>query len=198
MSELIDALLGTASSPGMSPYPYGAKYMDNIVDKMVSEYPNLKKYNIGFVDSMGKSTDYNGYDVSGRKLEFYPPTESENPILGKPTIEQFSPDMTHKDALGEIFSHYLPSVDPVFKDARSKFVSSITSDQKENMLRPDYDNEIKSGVYGNKAPSFSQWINAQGGDAYFRGYIADQYPKESYTSKQKEILSGLEKYLGKK
>lgn len=162
----------------------------NIVQQMNSEYPSLSKYDVQYSNNVGKTVDHMGMPSAGRKLEYYPPTESYNPNKGKPTIQQFAPEMTSKDAFGEIFSHYLPQVDPNFVSGRQAFVNSITPEQKANMLMPDYQQQAGRGLLG-KDPSFDKWIENQGGDAFFRGYPTGQYPSNAYTHEQKILLDAL-------
>lgn len=156
-----------------------------------AQYPGLQQFGIQIKDSTGGGTDWRGQPYSGRKMEFYPPNESYNPNPGKPTIELFSKDMTSKDALGEVFSHYLPQVDPQFREARSKFIASIDPQQKK-MLMGDYQDQLRSGLFPkDQRPSFDQWLNTNGGDAFFRGYVADQYPKNYYRPDQVAMFEPL-------
>jgi hypothetical protein len=164
---------------------------DNVVEEMYREFPGLRRFGIELKDSTASSTDWRGQPQAGRKMEFYPAEESWNPNPGKPTIELFSNDMKSKDAFGEIFSHLLPKVDPDFKKARTKFVASIDAKQKE-ILQGDYQHQIKSGLYSeDRKPTFEQWLNTQGGDAFFRGYVSDQYPKKFYRPDQIEMFDSL-------
>lgn len=163
---------------------------------LYQQYPGLKRYGIQTKDSRSAGVDWRGQPYAGRKMEFYPADESYNPNPGKPTIEVFSDDVSSKDAMGEVFSHLLPNIDPDFKAARSKFIASIDPKQKE-MLSGDYQSQLKSGVYPKgQQPSFDQWLNTGGGDAFFRGYVADQYPKEFYRPDQVAMFTPLLEKLG--
>lgn len=158
--------------------------MSDVLQELYSQYPGLQKYGVQVVDSTAKGVDWRGQPYAGRKMEFYPPDEEYNPRPGKPTIELFSRDIGSKDALGEMFSHFLPKIDPAFGAAREKFVASIDPEQKK-MLSGDYQEQIRSGVYPKgREPGFDQWLKTNGGDAFFRGYVADQYPKEFYRPDQ--------------
>lgn len=158
--------------------------MSDLIRDLYAQYPGLQRYGVQIMDSTANGTDWRGQPYSGRKLEFYPPDEEYNPNPGKPTIEVFSNEMTSKDALGEVFSHFLPAVDPIFKAARSKFIASIDPEQKK-MLSGDYEQQVRSGVYPKgQEPTFDQWLNTNGGDAFFRGYATDQYPKNFYRADQ--------------
>lgn len=176
---------------------------ENILTQLLQEYPSLNKYNIKYTNSINQPTDINGNPVNGRLLEYYSPRKedypggdwNQNPNSGSPTIEQFSPKMTKDDALGEIFSHYLPKVEPLFKKGRDQFIGSITPKQLDD-LRGDYEQQVKNrvfeGEYGKgKYPTFHEWVNRWGGDAFFRGYPSKQYPESMYTPEQKEMLNNL-------
>ena len=164
------------------------------------EYPGLSKYNTAFLYS-GDAKDWRGVPTAGRKLEFYPPGESDSFNKAVPAVEIFDKSMGPKAVMGELFSHYLPKVDPNFAAVRGKFLQSLTPSQKENMLRPDYEEsqrraeglnpEERSFMLNGDSQSFDQWLNSTGGDAYFRGYSTGQYPADSYTPEQKQMLDGL-------
>lgn len=160
------------------------------LDQLYSEYPGLRQYDIQVRDSSAGGKDWKGQPYDGRQMEFYPPDEADNPNPGKPTIETFSGPLKTKDALGEVFSHYLPKKDPQFGAARNQFIQSIDESQRK-MLSGDYQQDVRSGVYGAKPPAFDEWMNNQGGDAFFRGYVADQYPKEFYRPDQVEMFNPL-------
>lgn len=163
----------------------------NVLDDMYREYPGLRKFDIQLKDSTATGADWRGEPHAGRKMEFYPPEEGWNPNPGKPTIELFSKEMKSKDAFGEVFSHLLPKVDPDFKKARAQFIASIDSKQKE-ILKGDYEHQLQSGLFPeNRKPTFEQWLNTQGGDAFFRGYVADQYPTKFYRPEQIQMFDAL-------
>jgi hypothetical protein len=169
----------------------------NIVEGLLKDYPKLSKYNIKFTNSINQPTDINGQPVKSRLMEFYYPGDTYyNPNYNDPTIEQFSPKVTKKDAFGEIFSHLLPEVDPNFKSGREAFMRSITPEQEKKYLRGDYEYQAQTGLLG-PSPSYEQWKNKQGGDAFFRGFPTQQYPVEAYTHEQKILLNSLMNYLKK-
>lgn len=162
----------------------------SIVDAMYGQYPALQKYGIQFQDSTSGGVDWRGEPHNGRMMEFYPPNEEWNPKKGKPTIEQFSKNASPVDAFGEVFSHYLPTVDPSFAEGRKAFIGSLDYNQKR-MLTGDYQHQVDSGVFGKKVPTFDDWINNQGGDAFFRGYVTKQYPQEFYRPDQVNLFNQL-------
>ena len=174
-----------SSQPGALP----VQPSQNIVQQMYQQYPGLKAHDFQYQNSMSGGVDWMGNPHNGRMLEFYPPDEEWNPNKGKPTIEQFSPNMTTQDVLGEVFSHYLPSVDPKFASAKSNFINGLDTNQL-NMLRGDYEHQAKTGLLG-KNTAFENWLQNQGGDAFFRGYIANQYPKQYYRPDQVQMFQQL-------
>lgn len=159
------------------------------LDQVYAEYPSLKQYGFQFQDSPKKPGDM-------RKLEFYPPGESDSTFAdkSKPGIDRFDPSMGKADVLGEML-HYLPSVDPAVKQIRTQFQASITPEQADKWLKGDYQNEVKGGVYGAKPPTYEDWLQKQGGDALFRGYLSKQFPEEAYTPEQKTLLDHLGQQL---
>ena len=164
----------------------------NPFEAMLEQYPGLKRYGLKFKDSSSGGYDWRGAPYAGRQLEFYPPDEEWNPYKGSPTIEMFNPAMKTSDLFGEIFSHHLPKVDPEFMNARSQFVKSIDEKQKK-LIYGDYQDQLRAGLFGQKRPTFDQWLNEQGGDAFFRGYVTDQYPKEFYRQDQIDLFNNLMK-----
>lgn len=159
------------------------------VNEIYSAYPGLKRYGVQIRESTA-GKDWRGEPYAGRKMEFYPPDESYNPNPGKPTVELFSKDVSPDDVMGEIFSHYLPRVDKEFGAARDRFISSIDGRQKQ-MLLGDYEHQMRSGAFEDRKPTFDQWLSGSGGDAFFRGYVANQYPKEFYRSDQVAMFQPL-------
>ncbi len=165
----------------------------NPLQQLYQEYPRLRRYQrlFRFKDSSGRR------GAQGRKLEFYLPTSGGNPFPGFATVERFDPCMSMHDVLGEIFSHFLPLVDPVFAQARREFMASLTQAQLQE-LRGDYEYQMaasRPSLWGGKKPEFPQWLGRQGGDGAFRGYVARQYPPEFYTAQQIQIFERLLAYL---
>jgi len=161
----------------------------NPLEQVYADYPGLRKYGFQFRDSPTPSTD-------GRKLEFYPPGESESPFPDKtkPGIERFDPSMGKGDILGDMM-HFLPGADKNIGALRQQFQQSISPEQQDKWLRGDYQAQVKSGVFRDNVPSYEQWLQKQGGDAFFRGYLSNQYPREAYTPEQAKIFDQLSGYL---
>lgn len=168
-----------------------------LLSELLKKYPGMQSLGLQLVDSSAAGKDWRGQPTAGRQLEFYPPDELYNPKPGKPTIEVFNPQMKPDDLMGEVFSHYLPKTDPRFGEARQKFIAGIDPKQKD-LLYGDYQQQRTSGMFGEKIPTFDEWLQNQGGDAYFRGYVANQYPKDSYRPDQVAMFNQLMSYLSQK
>jgi hypothetical protein len=149
-------------------------------------YPALRNYGFQFIDSRGSA------DAGGRMSETYPADETDNPMPGKPTIQQFNPSMSPHDFLGETL-HVLPKVDMFIGKAREAFVQSMTPKQQEQ-LQQQYEHAQQNE--GEVRP-FSQWRDVSGIDAWFRGNIAKQWPDEMYTQHQLDLFDKVKKYLQK-
>lgn len=162
-----------------------------MLEEVYAQYPGLRKYNFQFKDSKAKPGET-------RHLEFYFPGESHSTFNDKsrPGIERFDPNMGKMDILGDML-HYIPTADKEVGKLRNEFQSSITEDQKRNMLYPDYQAQIRDGLFGDKKPSFDEWLQKNGGDAFFRGYLANQYPKDAYTKEQVALFGRLDSALRK-
>jgi hypothetical protein len=156
--------------------------------EVYADYPGLAQYGFQFRDSPGLGR--------GRKLEFYPPGESHSPFEDKtrPGIERFDPAMGKTDFFGEML-HHVPRVDKRVGEMRDAFQDSITAEQEEQWLRGDYQSQLKKGIFGERVPTFDQWLKKQGGDAFFRGFLTGQYPSEAYTPGQKEMFMQLDAQL---
>lgn len=137
--------------------------------------------------------DSTGTGDSARKMEYFAPDDPDNPKPGKPTVEVFDSSMTAKDVSGELLSHYLSKVDKTVASIRQNILDVITDDQKKE-LRGDYDAAVKNGLV-DKGDGFSDWLQKQGGDAFFRGFPTGQWPASVYTPEQKSLYRQLDKYL---
>lgn len=155
-----------------------------IADQAYAQYPKLRKYGFQFMDSR------NHPDAGSRLLETYPADEEDNPLPGRPTIQQFSPDLTPKDFLGETL-HILPKVDPQVGQMRQQFIDSMTPQQMQQ-LQEQY--KYSKDNYGEERP-FDQWKDMTGLDAWFRGHISGQWPADLYTPEQIQMFDGLQQYL---
>lgn len=168
---------------------------DSPFAELFAEFPKLKTLGLQYRDSTVTGKDWRGEPYEGRKMEYYPPDEGHNPNPGKPTIEVFDKKTNSKDMLGEVFSHLLPATDPEFRKARADFISGLDKNQRE-ILTGDYEAFVKSGVSEKgREPTFEQWLSTVGGDAFFRGYVANQYPKKFYRKDQIELFDNLLKKL---
>lgn len=167
----------------------GASGQSDVLGSVYQQYPGLKQYGFQFKDSPGGGS-------GGRKLEFYQPGESHSTFEDKsrPGIERFDSSMGPSDIFGEML-HYVPRVDKNIGGMRTQFQQSISPKQKREWLQGDYDSQVKAGLFGDQTPSFDQWLDRQGGDAFFRGYLTGQYPAAAYTPEQKALFGQLDNYL---
>ena len=167
--------------------------MNEILQEIYKEYPQLGQYPFEVIDSRGKKSPHGGV------IEFYPPDELYNPLPGKPTLAVFDENLKGEALKKAIFGdmlHYLPEVDPQFAAGRDSVIKSLTPEQLAVDKRA-YDTAVKS--YGEKRP-FADWFAVNRQDAYLRGYLApdsrDEW-KDAYTPAQTDILKGLQQYLKK-
>lgn len=156
----------------------------SIADQAYEQYPRLRSYGFQFMDSRGDPK------AGSRKLETYPADETDNPMPGQPTIEQFDPTMTANDFMGETL-HILPKVDPYVGHIRQQFIDSMTPDQLSR-LQGQYDHAVANE--GETRP-FDDWKDMSGHDAWFRGHITGQWPKDLYTDEQSQLFGTLQDYL---
>ena len=165
--------------------------MEDILQEIYKEYPQLGQYPFEVIDSRGKKSPYGGM------IEFYPPDELYNPIPGKPTLEVFDEGLKGESLKKAIFGdmlHYLPDVDPQFALVREELINSLTPEQLD-IDKKAYERAVKE--YGETRP-FEDWFNINRKDAYLRGYLApdsrDEW-KDAYTPQQTGILDFLQQYL---
>lgn len=165
--------------------------MQDILQEIYKEYPQLSQYPFEVIDSRGKPSPHGGM------IEFYPPDELYNPKPGKPTLEVFDKKLTGDSLKKAIFGdmlHYLPMVDSHFASGRDEVIKSLTPEQLAVDKRA-YDTAVKTR--GEKRP-FADWFAINRQDAYLRGYLApdsrDEW-KDAYTPAQTDMLKGLQQYL---
>lgn len=161
--------------------------MPSIADQAYEKYPKLKDYGFNFI----APTD--GAKSDGRYLETYPADERDNPMPGKPTIQQFDPSMTGEDFMGETL-HILPKIDPYVGAIRQQFIDSMTLPQRQKLM-DQYDYAKKN--FGEKRP-YDQWENMSGTDAWFRGHLTGQFPDDVYEPAQLQMFDNLRNYLQNK
>ena len=132
--------------------------------------------------------------------EFYPPWESHNPIPGQTTIElqgkgQQLRGLELKHLLTGEMLHLLGAVDPAtgrpvdptFRQLKLGFGGMLTPEQSA-MDRRAY------SAAGETRP-YSDWMDHSRLDAYLRGYIVNQWPRDMYTPEQTSHLEQMNQYL---
>ena len=171
-------ILGQSAMPQARP--------PDLLQQFYSEYPKAKSLNLDYRDESAKGVQ------NGRKLEAFPPEERDNPQPGRYTVIRRDPKTGTKDLLGETL-HFLPKTDPKVGAVYQQFLSSMTPQQKQQ-LQAQYD---RAKTEGETRP-FEQWSQLSGNDAWFRGYISGQWPKEAYTPEQIKMFDDLHQYLKSK
>lgn len=169
----------------------------DLLDQVRQRYKAIGNYDLNIIDSREKGIS------NGRKLEFYPPDERDNPTPGRPTVEIFDPSFQGDQAADMVaadFLHYLGKVDPVVSDLRRRFRESVTPEQM--MMDRNAYNRAISGSYGYKETRpFDDWYDFHRLDQYLGSMFL---PRESenyqdwdrvMTPKQRHILARIRQYL---
>lgn len=170
----------------------------SLTDQVKTQFPVIGNYDLNVIDSRDKGIS------QGRKLEFYPPDESQNPAPGRMTVELFDPSFKGNDAVNMIaadFLHYLGKNDPYVSTLRDKFRSSLTPEQQA-MDRNAYEG-AKTGKYGGEPDTrpFEDWFNVSRLDQYLGSmFLPKDSPDRadwmgSMTPEQKAMLSEIENYM---
>lgn len=165
--------------------------MDDILQRITAQYPALGGHPYSFIDSRNKGVQ------GGRKLEFYPPDERDNPQPGKATVELFDPAMQGEHADRAVFGdmlHYLPKVDQRFAGMRDQYKGLLTDPQRAvdmSAYRRDQQDH-------NETRPYDQWMDQSRLDAHIRGFLAPDAQdnwKGSYTPEQENLLKSMQEYL---
>lgn len=162
-----------------------------VISNILNQYPALSGHN--WAARRGDVSQYGG------SLEFFNPDEPTNPYPGRPTIEVYDKNLTGDALQRAVFGdmlHYMPQVDPKFRDFREQFRGSLTPEQRE-FDRRKY-NQLHSS--GKETRSYDDWMDRSWLDAYIRGYLApderDEWRKSgTYTDKQTYLLEAMRHYL---
>ena len=141
-------------------------------------------------------------NIGGGPIEFYPPTENDNPVFGKPTMSVFDTGMPREDLRRMIFGdmlHYLPMVDEDWSSMRDEYAGSLTSQQQKinrNAYQRDVRNSIEQGL---RPRSYDKFMDINRLDAHVRGYLAPDRRNDwagSYNPEQISILKRMGGLLG--
>lgn len=163
------------------------------------QYPIIKGFDGGYVNTPMPGDD--------RKLEFWPadepgdeqyPRPKEFP-MGKPGIQQISPDTTSTDIAADIVSHQLVKTDPKLKAMYDQFSQTFKTPEGVAKLQQDYawakQNE------GETRP-FDQWAETTRIPDYFRGYVFKQWPEKARggmsSQDQRGMLDTMSNYISGK
>lgn len=198
---------------GLSAGSGGPSILQSVADKQASpediaalvkqKYRAIEPYDLHVIDSRDKGIS------QGRKLEFYPPDESDNPVPGKLTVQVFDPSFKGDDLINMIaadFLHHLGKNDPHLIKLRNRFQESLTAEQHKIDKRA-YE-EAKVGKYGGEPEKrpYDEWFNVSRLDQYLGSMFL---PKDSpdradwmgmMTPQQTRILAEIQHYMetGKK
>lgn len=165
--------------------------MDDILQRITTQYPALSGHPYSFIDSRHKGVQ------GGRKLEFYPPDERDNPQPGKATVELFDPSMQGEHADRAVFGdmlHFLPNVDPQFSGMREQYRGMLTEPQRAVDMQA-YRRDQKER---NESRPYEDWMNQSRLDAHLRGFLAPDAEdnwRGSYTPDQETLLKSMQQYL---
>lgn len=173
------ALTQPPAAQGPPPPPAGS-----IASQALETFPVLRELGIQFIDSTKEGQQ------DFRKIETFPADERDNPRPGRPTIEQFDPNLTPQIIAAESL-HLLKDSDPTVKRLRSEFVASMTDQQRER-LRGQYKHAQKN--FGESRP-FDKWAEVSGLDQWFGGFIGGVWSADVYTEEQLDLFQRLDGYL---
>lgn len=168
--------------------------LSDVLEGVYGKYPRLRDY--GFEARLRPEGPRPHQRGSGH-IEFFPPDEYYNPMPGVPYIEVYNEDLRGDALERAVFGdalHYLPAVDPRFRDLKNQFVGTITPEQSR-VDRRAYDYYVKNHE---ETRSYQDWFDTSRSDAYLRGYLAPDERNEwagSYTDKQKFILEAIKAHL---
>lgn len=169
----------------------------DITQRIKQKFKATAAHDLVVVDSRAKGM------TDGRKVEFYPPDERDNPNPGKLTVEVFDPSLRGEDLdniVAADFLHYLGKNDPVLIDLRQQFAMSLTSEQKQ--IDRDAYRRAQSGEFGDpEERSFDEWFETHRLDQYLGAMLLPEGSSDRrewmsiMTPKQRGILDRIEHYL---
>jgi|TARA_R110000824_G_scaffold3401_2_gene16212 hypothetical protein len=179
--------MGTiADMMAAGPFPYDARHqrgvslMPGVANQVMSEYGAIAPHNPAVINQTS------GGVSNGRRLEFYHPQASENPLPGRPSVGVFDPSIQGEDLTRLVaadFMHYLPSVDPKFATMRERMAQSMEPWQ-DDINRRAYDRAV-DGTYGNgtyfEQRPYDEWFDAHRLDQFMgAGFL----PKDGHSTMQ--------------
>lgn len=166
---------------------------DDIVTRVKRRYRALEPYDLQVIDSRSRGIS------NGRRVEFYPPDERDNPIPGKPTVELFDPSFqgeAAEDIIAADALHYLAKKDQPLIKLRNEFKNSITPEQMEVDVRA-----YRRAQSDGDRRTFNEWYETHRLDQYLgvgflpKGSRNRQEWEGALTPQQKRILRDIEGYM---
>lgn len=179
--------------------------LTDAVAAVKTDFPTLAPHLDMSVVQYGQSAGPN----DDRQLEFYHPSQPDNPNPGKNTLEIYNRDLKGpmlQEAIAGDMLHRLGAVDektgqpvdPQWQDLRQQLSASRTSTQKAIDAKA-YRTDKQSPVYGNLVGSQQDWDQESRLDAYVRGGV---FPKSNpewqggyFTPEQEAIFGKMRNYL---
>lgn len=138
-----------------------------------------------------------------RKVEMYPPSERDNPLPGRATVEVFDPSFQGDDldnVIAADFIHSLGKTDPTLKHYRDAFSKSLTPEQKA-IDRRAYERAV-AGEFGDpEQRPFDQWYEIHRLDQYLgapylpEGSAHREEWMRGMTPEQLEMLDAMQRYM---
>jgi len=183
--------------------PGGGNEFAGHLDAIGKRFPALAPHLGNVVVQRGQAPQ-GGAD---RVMEFYPPWERDNPNQGKTTLQLYegagndpgkvqslmAADMMH--LLGSVDPRSGQPVDPAFRQLKQELAASLTKEQITLDQRL-YQKQFGSGP----RPSFEDWMDHTGTDAYVRGGLFPEVNPEwqrpgTFTPQQQQILDRMRNHL---
>ena len=139
--------------------PQTPSVREDIGQRVKKRFKALAPLDFSVIDSRSKGIS------DGRKLEFFPADERDNPTPGRMAVEVFDPSFkgeTLDNMIAADMLHHLGKKDPVLIKIRQRFRDSLSQEQR-TVDRRVYDNEVLKGT---EARSFDQWFEVSRLDQY--------------------------------
>lgn len=197
VSPVVEQPAAVAPQP-INPRPIGrAAAPTDHAARIKQKYKAIAPYDLAVVDSRPKGIS------DGRKLEFYPPEEINNPNPGKLTVEVFDPAFKDGDfdrMVAADFLHYLGKKDPKLIELRQQFARSITPEQRQIDQRA-YE-RARAGEWGPpEQRPYDEWYEVHRLDQYLGAMMLPENSPErqdwmqGMTPAQQRILADIDRYL---
>lgn len=167
----------------------------------ISQYPALKSINPAQVTTRLPGDQ--------RMLEFWGPGEGggsdfQRPPglpMDRPGVQVISPSTRPEDVAADLVSHYMVNQDQKLKPQYQAFANTFTTPDGRARLQEDYaySQQNEKSMYPNGMPPIDEWAQRSRIPAYFRGYVFNQWPQDSfksmYSPDQIQMLDQMKSYL---